>query len=138
MNIYFGGSISGGRDYLKTYQTIVNHLKEKNHHILTEHVVDPNVIEMENGFTNEEIYTRDIQWLTSCDCLVAEVSNPSLGVGYEICYALRIDKPVLCLYKEGVFLTRMLTGNHSKNLMVKQYKDEQGFKITLDEFLSSL
>jgi len=138
MKLYFGGSISGGRKYLDTYRAMVEYLKDEGHTILTEHVVQPNVLEMENQFSPGEIYSRDIQWIKECDALIAEVSNPSLGVGYEICYALNLDKPVLGLYKDGIFLTRMLTGNSSPGLMIKAYKTGKDWQETLDLFLKGL
>lgn len=138
MKIYFGGSIAGGRQFLETYQKIVSYLKSAGHEVLTEHVVHPDVLELEKKFTPQQIYSRDIQWLQQCDCLIAEVSNPSLGVGYEICYALRIDKPVLCLYQQGIFLTRMLTGNMSAGLVVKEYETAAQRKTVIESFLATL
>jgi nucleoside 2-deoxyribosyltransferase len=138
VNIYFGGSIAGGRQYLATYQRIVAYLKARGHRVLTEHIVKPDVLEWEKGFTAEQIYTRDIRWLKECDCMIAEVSNPSLGVGYEICYALRINKPVLCLYREGIFLTRMLTGNTADGLLVKEYEEDREWKEIIDMFLGKV
>ena len=123
-NIYFCGSIAGGRQYLEVYQKIVAYLKTAGRRVLTEHVVQPDVLEWEKTLTPEQIYSRDIQWLRECDCVIAEVSNPSLGVGYEICYALRIGKPVLCLYRRGIFLTRMLLGNTSNGLLVRDYETD--------------
>ena len=41
-----------------------------------------------------EIYRRDIQWISECDMVIAEVTNPSLGVGYEMAYAESINKTV--------------------------------------------
>lgn len=137
MNIYFGGSIAGGRQYLATYQRIVAYLKSRGHRVLTEHVVKPDVLEWEKDFTAEQIYTRDIQWLKECDCMIAEVSNPSLGVGYEICYALRINKPVLCLYRKGLFLTCMLTGNTADGLLVKEYEEDREWEEIIDLFSSN-
>ncbi len=135
MKIYFGGSIAGGRKYLEIYQKIVAYLKSEGHRVLTEHVVQPDVLELETKFTPKQIYTRDIEWIKECDCLIAEVSNPSLGVGYEICYALRIDKPVLCLYRKGIFLTRMLLGNTSDGLVVRKYEKDTDWKEIIDSFL---
>jgi nucleoside 2-deoxyribosyltransferase len=134
MKIYFGGSIAGGRKYLETYQKIVSYLKAAGHQVLTEHVVQPDVLGLEKKFTPEQIYSRDIQWLHQCDCLIAEVSNPSLGVGYEICYALRINKPVLCLYRKGIFLTRMLIGNTSEGLLVKEYETDSEWEKIIESF----
>ena len=138
MNIYFGGSIAGGRKFVQTYRKMTAYLKSRGHDILTEHVVQPNVLELEKNFTPEQIYTRDIRWLKTCDCLIAEVSSPSLGVGYEICYALRINKPVLGLYRKGVFLTRMLLGNTSEGLMVKEYEKDWDWEKIIEEFLTPL
>ena len=138
MNIYFGGSIAGGRGYIDTYREIVDFLKEAGHHILTEHVVHPDVLELEEEFTPEQVYTRDIKWLTSSDCLIAEVSNPSLGVGYEICYALRINKPVLCIHREGILMTKMLSGNTSEGLTFKSYKDAEQWKQIIRDFLNRI
>ena len=138
MKIYFGGSIAGGRKYLATYQKMVGYIRELGHIVLTEHIIHPQVLDMEKRFTPSEIYTRDIEWIEECDCMIAEVSNPSLGVGYEICYALRIHKPVLCLYEKGVFLTRMLVGNTSEGLVVKDYESEGGWKETAKQFIQKL
>jgi 2'-deoxynucleoside 5'-phosphate N-hydrolase len=138
MKIYFGGSISGGRQFLGIYQEIVSYLQSAGHQVLTEHVVRPDVLEFEKQFTSEQIYSRDVHWLNQCDCLVAEVSNPSLGVGYEICYALRLKKPVLCLYQKGILLTRMLTGNTSPGFVVEEYASEGQRDGLIESFLVSL
>ena len=55
MKIYFGGSITGGRQYLETYQKIVSYLKSAGHQVLTEHVAQPDVLELEKKFTPEQI-----------------------------------------------------------------------------------
>jgi 2'-deoxynucleoside 5'-phosphate N-hydrolase len=138
MKIYFGGSISGGRKYLDTYREIVEYLKVLGHKVLTEHVVMPDVLEWESKNTPQQIYTRDIEWLKESECVVAEVSSPSLGVGYEVCYALRIGKPVLCLYREGVFITRMLVGNTSEGIEVKSYASDTDWKKAIDIFLKGI
>ncbi len=135
MKIYFGGSISGGRKYLETYRKIVAYLKSEGHRVLTEHVVQPDVLELEKKFTPRQIYTRDIEWLKESDCLIAEVSNPSLGVGYEICYALRVGKPVLCLYRKGIFLSRMLLGNPSDGLVIGEYEKDSDWQDHVAPFV---
>jgi nucleoside 2-deoxyribosyltransferase len=135
MNIYFGGSIAGGRAYADTYRRIVDYIKTHNHRVLSEHVVKPDVLEWESAYTPEQIYRRDTGWLEECDAMIAEVSNPSLGVGYEICYALNIKKPVLCLFKKGIFLTRMLVGNDSDGLQVREYEDDTEWQKMIDSFL---
>ncbi len=135
MQIYFAASIAGGRQYLSTYREIVAYLKNLGHAVLTEHIAAPDVWQQESDLTARQIYTRDVQWLSHADCLIAEVSNPSLGVGYEICYALGLDKPVICLYHHEVLLSRMILGNTRPGMQVVAYKNMQDWRNTLDLFL---
>ena len=44
--------------------------------------------------TPRQVYERDMAWLAECEAVVAEVTTPSLGVGYEIAEALHLRKPV--------------------------------------------
>lgn len=137
LKIYFAGSIAGGRKYLDTYIKIVDFLKKKGHRVLSDHIVKPDVFDYEKNFTDREIFERDLEWIRECDLFIAEVSNPSLGVGYEIGYALSRNKNVLCLYGEEVFLTRMLTGNNSSGLTLKKYNSEKSMKEGLKIFLKN-
>ena len=121
MNIYFACSLTGGRELESVYQTIVHALTEEDHRVLTAHLVESNVMEMEAAFSPSEVYSRDVAWIRSCDVLVAEVSVPSHGVGYEVGFALGIEKPVLALYQEGRKVSKMISGNPDKNLSVKKY-----------------
>ena len=116
MRIYFCGSIRGGRDDASLYLKIVEHLKTFGQ-VLTEHVASPQLSAdvnagVDNGLTSAQIHDRDIDWLKSCDAIVAEVTTPSLGVGYEIGRALDINKPILCLFRTdaGRRLSAMIEG----------------------------
>ena len=135
MQIYFAGSISGGRRYLETYQQIVAFLKAAGHRIPTEHIVDPQVLHKEVQLTAEQIYRRDMDWLAESDCLIAEISNPSLGVGYEVGAALDRNKPVLCLYQAGLFVSRMITGNTHPDLVVQTWQDADDWQRHITDFL---
>ncbi len=135
MRIYFAASISGGRRYLPACTRMVEFLKGLGHTVLTEHIVTPDVLDGELNHTAQQIYERDTAWLESCDRVVAEVSNPSLGVGYEICYALDYGKPVLALHEEGLFISRMITGINRPGITVAAYLDETGWRMPITRFL---
>ena len=122
MNIYFSAAISAGRIYAPIYKKMVETLIENGFNILTEHVADPNVLQMEREFAATEVYNRDIHLIHECDLLIAEVSHPSTGVGYEIAYALLNDKPVIATYLSGLKATKMITGNTQPNLFVYSYE----------------
>ena len=82
--IYFAGSIRGGREDVELYLQIIEHLK-KYGEVLTEHVGDKKLkILGEDNVDDSHIYNRDLTWLFQSDVVVAEVSKPSLGVGFEI------------------------------------------------------
>lgn len=123
MNIYFACSITGGREDEPIYQKIVAALQADGHEVPTALLAGSDVIELEVIADPVDVYTRDTNWIEGCDLLVAEVSTPSHGVGYEIGYALGLGKPVLCLYQEGVPVSKMITGNHDSRLTVLAYAD---------------
>lgn len=138
MRVYFSGAISGGRDNLPVYQHIVERLLQAGHEIPSAHVADPAVLSRESSVSPREVYRRDIGWIEECDSMVAEVSTPSLGVGYEVAYALNIGRPVLCLHKNGLFVSKMITGNPASKLTVAAYQDLDELDAHLDSFITSL
>jgi hypothetical protein len=136
MRIYFAGAISGGRGDLLIYQHIVSQLKSLGHSVPTEHVADPLVLEREGSLKAQAVYERDVRWIRESDAMIAEVSTPSLGVGYEICWALQHGKPVLCLYREGLAISKMITGNSSPELSLATYRDTNQLDRLIEVFLN--
>lgn len=107
--IYFAGSIRGATFEGKEacYWAIIDAIRERDI-LLSEHVAVTGISEV---LSDSEIYLRDINWLANCHAVVAEVSAPSLGVGYEISVAVIFNRPILCLHKQGVRVSAMITGN---------------------------
>lgn len=129
MRIFFAGSIRGGRNLLPVYKQIIQLLKKLGHTIVSEHVASAKLEEAEAKLTDEEIFKSDIRFIDECDCLVAEVTMPSTGVGYEICYAVSRNKRVLCLYKEGTNVSAMVLGN--KDLILIPYVNTEDLRESL-------
>ncbi|MFH0728421.1 MAG: nucleoside 2-deoxyribosyltransferase [Pseudomonadota bacterium] len=99
MKIYFAGSIRGGRGDVAVYEAMIAYLRAFGE-VLTEHVGNRELTEKgDDGPDDRYIHDRDMRWLAACDLVVAEVSVPSLGVGYELGWASALGKPVLCLYR---------------------------------------
>lgn len=66
----------------------------------------------------DEIYRRDVHNVRMCDFVVAEVSNPSLGVGMEIMLAIELMKPVLMFHEADTGpISRMVSGADGKVLL---------------------
>jgi nucleoside 2-deoxyribosyltransferase len=105
------------------------------HAIPTAHLAESNILAVEAGGEPREVFDRDTDWIRSCDALIAEVSVPSHGVGYEICFALSAGKPVLCLYQEGRKVSIMITGNPHSSLKIKSYHNIEEAISLAKEFL---
>jgi len=113
MNIYFCGSIRGGRNLAPIYKGLIDMLGTYGR-VLTEHLGSDEEIEQKDRILKDtEIHDRDMRWIYESDVLVAEVTVPSLGVGYEIGRAVEMHKPVLCLFHEGTeyTLSAMIAGS---------------------------
>jgi nucleoside 2-deoxyribosyltransferase len=125
MNIYFACSITGGREFEPVYQVLMEALLADGHEIPTFHLADSTVVDLEDRVSPREVFDRDVSWIAAADILIAEVSVPSHGVGYEIGHALGLGKPVLCLAQHGRKVSKMITGNPHPGLQMQTYADER-------------
>ena len=123
MKIYFAGSIRGGRGDREIYGQIITILQNYGQ-VLTEHIADAKISSYgQTNMTDVEIYTKDVNWIKEADIVVAEVTNPSLGVGYELGFAESLGKKIIALYRksEDKRLSAMIAGN--KNINYVEYKE---------------
>ncbi len=142
MKIYFAGSIKGGREKQKEYYELIDYIKLYGE-VLTEHIGNDNTdIDNEIKYStseDEHVYIRDTKWIDMCDVLIAEVSIPSLGVGYEIAYAESKGKQVICLYNinSEKSLSYMISGNIKNKVIKYRNLDEAKNNIT-DQLCSNI
>lgn len=131
MKIYFACAIVGGRQDENTYKEIVQALLADGHEVPTAANAGlQGAAGLESEMAPKDVYTRDTKWIDECDVLVAEVSTPSHGVGYEINYALERGKPVLCIAGKGVRVSKMITGNTKPGFEFAAYADvSEGIEI---------
>jgi len=138
MNIYFACSITGGRDFESAYQQFTQAMLADGHEVPTAHLAESNVMALEKVIDPREVYDRDVAWIRACDALIAEVSAPSHGVGYEIGFALEQGKSVLCLAQANLAVSKMITGNSHPDLQMKYYRDEAEGIAIIRKFLSGI
>ncbi|KAM6956104.1 5-hydroxymethyl-dUMP N-hydrolase [Aplochiton taeniatus] len=142
MHIYFCGSIRGGRQDVDVYQRIVHKL-EKYGKVLTEHVSHMDISEKGEDAVprgDKGIHDRDLEWLEMSDVIIAEVTQPSLGVGYELGRAIVMNKRILCLFRpsSGKALSAMIRGADDGSLFqVWDYSEEEVERI-LEDFFDKL
>jgi len=113
MKVYFSCSITGGRDDQPIYRQMVDALINDGHMVPTAHLADGSIAAAEKSVEACDVFRRDANWVKECDVLVAEVSTPSHGVGYEIALAEFTGKPVFLCFRSGTIVSKMLLGNPS-------------------------
>nr|XP_003404225.1 2'-deoxynucleoside 5'-phosphate N-hydrolase 1 [Loxodonta africana] len=138
--LYFCGSIRGGREDRALYERIVSRLRRFGV-VLTEHVtaaeLDARGEEAAGGDTL--IHDRDLAWLKQADVVVAEVTQPSLGVGYEPGRAVALNKRILCLFRpqSGRVLSAMIRGAaDSSQFQVWDYEEAE-VEAMLDRYFEA-
>lgn len=112
MKLFFAGSIRGGGGYGKVYRRIIA-LLGSHGEVISEHLYNNGSTKKENSNSDADIHARDTRALKQSDLVFAEVSHPSIGVGYEIGIAESIGIPVIALYHGGSEhrLSAMIAGN---------------------------
>lgn len=136
MDVYVSCSLTGGRGDQPLVAALVAHLEARGHRVLTAHLAHPEAMAQDAGLSPEAVFERDTAWLRASEAVVAEVSTPSHGVGFEIAYALERGKPVLCLAREGVRVSRMLTGIRQAGMAFRTYGAPDEALAHLETFLA--
>jgi hypothetical protein len=123
--IYFSGSISGGRRDVPLYRRIVAAMEAEGHRVLAGNVIADHIGDEGEPMEPGAIFARDLRWIDEAEVLVAEISMPSIGVGYEIAAArYRNRMPVIALYRPAHTrrCTAMVAGDEAIRLI--EYDDE--------------
>ncbi|HLB66402.1 MAG TPA: nucleoside 2-deoxyribosyltransferase [Candidatus Saccharimonadales bacterium] len=135
--VYFACSVRGGRDDKHIYQEIVSLLRSVSV-VTTEFNIDKDLTPKGTPGATGKTYKRDMEMLRSSDVIVAEVTTPSLGVGYEISKAEEMNMPILCLFRpsSGISLSAMVAGN--PNVKVIKYEKVEELEKQIKSFLISI
>ena len=134
MKIYVSGSIYGGTQKIDTYKILIEEL-EKYGEVLNKEIADPNTIANEVYQKDEDIFNDLEEKLIISDVLVAEVSIPSLGVGFELGFADKLNKKIIAIYDKNYTpkVTTMIRGN--KRITLIPYQRIEEITNNLDKIL---
>ena len=115
MKIYLASALTRApEDYKLGVQQLRDKLKTQ-HEVLDYFGLGPG--------TPNEVYLHDKKCIDQSDVVVAEVSQQSLGVGYEIGYALSTNKKVIALATDETVVGRMIKGITDPNYIFLTYKN---------------
>lgn len=70
------------------------------------------------------VFQRDKEGAEGCDILVADVTEPSIGVGMEIMAAYKAGRRVILVAKKGRVTSRMLLHMDHKETVEYEKEDE--------------
>jgi len=140
LKIYFTASTSFDGKYLEQYTKIIKFLKSRGHRIISgSQIINKDLLTKDKNLSEKEIFKREKESIEKADCIIAEVTHPSHGVGGEIVYALISGKPVLgMVYENGEdTISPMIKGNPSDNFFLERYTDEK-YPYVLKNFLDHI
>lgn len=134
MKIYVSGSIYGGRQKIETYKVIINTL-EKYGEVVDKQIIDEDVLQKEEFQSDESIFEGLEKELKSADLIFAEVTVPSLGVGYELGFADQLGKKIIAIYDLKMVdkVSTMIRGN--KRIKLIGYNDISEIINNLDNLI---
>lgn len=140
MNVYFTAATTADGDFLSQKSFILTHLKHLGVRITSgEQIITPGKLIEDKKRSPKEIFEREKMGIDAADCVIAEVTKPSSGVGGEIVYALMQHKPVLALFYRDAknLLSPMIAGNPSDDLYLEHY-DMDNLPVLLQKFLEQV
>jgi len=139
MKIYFAASVTNTFRDIDLYNKIIKYLTRYGI-ILNKKIGDKDFWRERKKiiFSKEQAHDFDFKLLSKADVVIAEITNPSLGVGYEIGRAIERKKPVLGLYNKKFEkqISPMILG--SPDIVIKSYKRFTDIKLIIDDFFNSL
>jgi len=137
MIIYCSGPIRGDSTYKESFKRMIDYAESLGHSVLTG---SSSKFNTSIPLTDKQIYKRDLKWIDGSKVMIAEVSGPSLGVGFEIAYAIFHRKiPVLAIHNSEVKqISAMVLGSDSPLLTIQKYRDEEDMKRVIKVYLSKL
>jgi nucleoside 2-deoxyribosyltransferase len=139
IKIYFAAPITNKIPNLNLYSKIVKYLSHYGN-VLNKRLGDRKFWKERKNkkFSEREIHDFDLKLLLKSDVVVAEISSPSLGVGYEIGRAVERKKPVLALYNKKIKkqVSKMILGAHE--ITIRPYRTSTEIKSIIRKFFNSL
>src|SRR5438445_13467020 len=142
MKIYLACTVRGDRRGVLAGRAICERLQRHGHEVLTTHLLADDVESAESQLAEGDVFRRDLEWLTSCDVLVAEASGSSYGVGFEVGYVLgrahATGQRVVLLYDRARqhAISRLITGNHDVSCTTFGYRSIDELKAFIDQHLA--
>lgn len=130
--VYLSVPIIANRN-LEIAKNIAKTIENEGYEIVSKWVLEEN---LKLYISPEEILKRDINGVLKSDIIIAEVSNPSHGVGMEIAIALLSGKKIILIKNKDSKLSYMLQGIPNKEII--EYTSIEDIKNKLSKILKEI
>lgn len=137
--VFFSCSMRGGFSKLAQAELrqIPDLLESLDLELLSRHQTQDDFMKSESRLTERQIHDRDYRWLQKADLVIAEITNPSLGVGAELADAVWLGIPVLAVYKREYEHEISAYIRGKPGVVCRAYIDTADLKEIIREFLAS-
>lgn len=140
IKVYFTASTTHDGKYLEQYKQIIKYIKDHGFRLTSgNQIINKEILEKDKILNKEQIFKREKERIENSDCIIAEVTEPSHGVGGEIVYGLVSNKPVLGLVYANSqdIISPMIAGNPSDNFFLERY-DFDSLPYVLKNFMEHI
>ena len=136
MKYHFFGSLDGNKE---AYKAIIGLLDKMGHSSITDHVIKREIEDVEKETPEEsELYVKKmLRWITQSDFISAEVTKPSISIGYEIMVSQQKGKPVIVLYEMNKGLApHTLRGMPMEKIQIYSYSMDNSRENSIKQVLN--
>lgn len=119
MKVYLSVPMIANRA-LPRAQLLAKAIRDSGHEVTSPWVLGP--IER-SGPSAVNVFRRDTAGAEGCDILVADVTEPSIGVGMEIMAAYKAGRRIILVEKRGKVTSRMLS--HMDRRETVEYDEDE-------------
>ncbi len=139
IKIYYAAAMLGDRSNLNDNKVIFKGLEKLGYQMLTKFVIEDE-LDINKGRKLGDIFKRDIDHLNETDVLIADISYPSTGVGFEIAYALLKNKYVIAICRKDRVdkASALIRGINWEKFNLVIYSNPEQITYTLDNIIKNL
>ena len=134
MIVYFARSIRGRHSKADNfYPLICDYILQAGHILAMSLPVPVGIKSISN--TDDFIFKRDTYWIDQSNCMIADISNPSYGVGFEVGYGVYQKKiPIICTAFKGSDISAMANGY----FYINYYDSQETLKNVISSSLQNI
>ena len=125
MRIYLSVPMISNRQ-IATASVMARAIRDAGHEVASPWVLGP-VVAHDPKVLN--IFERDMQGAEQSDAILADVSQPSIGVGIELMAAYKAGKRIIVVAKDGSAVSKMLLHMDGKEVLEFRSEDDLYAKL---------